>query len=129
LINEHIAGLQNPTPQVFTSASTFLAAYYVIQQARQPCSIFGRASESQASIVASLNTLVDDVKKSFGFLKNHPLFGTTSTPATTSEQSLSTDIFSKVTRFLQQTSANDLVEFVTHPRFDDPTYLTKLAVA
>ncbi|KAH7392113.1 hypothetical protein DE146DRAFT_723161 [Phaeosphaeria sp. MPI-PUGE-AT-0046c] len=42
---------------------------------------------------------------------------------------LRTDALSKATRFLQQTSASDIVHFVTNPRFDDPAYLTTLAVA
>jgi hypothetical protein len=79
--------------------------------------------------VASLNTFIADVKKSFGFLKNHPLLGTTSTPPITENDQLPTDALSKITRFLQQAHINDLVEFITNPRFDDPTYLTTLAVA
>jgi hypothetical protein len=79
--------------------------------------------------VASLNTLLDDVKKSFDFLKNHPTLGTSSTPVHINDPDQPTDAFSRIVRFLQHTSANDLVEFVTNPRFDDPTYLTTLAVA
>jgi hypothetical protein len=79
--------------------------------------------------VASLNTLLDDVKRSFDFLKNHPALGATSAPSNTENQDLSTNVFSKITRYLQHASANDLVEFVTNPRFDDPAYLTTLAVA
>jgi hypothetical protein len=82
-------------------------------------------SEYQVFIVASLNTLVADLKKSFDFLKNHPLLGTTSTPAGIDHGDLPTDAFSKITAYLKQTSANDLVEFITNPRFDDPTYLRR----
>jgi hypothetical protein len=79
--------------------------------------------------VASLNTLIDDLKKSFDFLKNHPLLGTTSTPAGTDNADLPTDLFSRITAHLKQSTANDLVGFITTPRFDDPAYLTTLAVA
>ena len=79
--------------------------------------------------MASLNTLLDDVKRSFDFLKNHPALGTTSTPSNTENQYLPTNLFSKITRYLQHASANNLVEFVTNPRFNDPAYLTTLAVA
>ena len=79
--------------------------------------------------MASLNTLLDDVKRSFDFLKNHPALGTTSTPSNTENQYLPTNLFSKITGYLQHASANNLVEFVTNPRFNDPAYLTTLAVA
>ncbi|KAH7082235.1 hypothetical protein FB567DRAFT_500084 [Paraphoma chrysanthemicola] len=36
---------------------------------------------------------------------------------------------SKLTRFVQQSSASDIIDFVTRPRFDDPAYLTTLAAA
>lgn len=79
--------------------------------------------------MASLNTLIDDAKKSFDFLKNHPLLSTTSTPPGTDGQDLPTDALSRATRYLQHTGADDIVKFVTHPRFDDPAYLTTLAAA
>jgi hypothetical protein len=79
--------------------------------------------------VASLNNILDDVKKSFGFLRNHPALGTDSTAAAIEDKDLSTDFLSRITRLVQHTSANDIVHFVTSPRFDDPTYLTTLAVA
>lgn len=79
--------------------------------------------------MASPNTFVDDLKKSFAFLKNHPLLGTTSTPPTPEQQDLPTDALSRVTNFLQQRSINDLTDFVTNPRFDDPAYLTTISVA
>jgi hypothetical protein len=78
--------------------------------------------------VASLNTFLDDAKKSFDFLKNHPLFGTESHPASTESQELPTDALSKITRFIQHIGAKDVVDFLTNPRFDDPTYLTTLAI-
>lgn len=79
--------------------------------------------------MASLNTFLADVKKSFDFLKNHPLLGTSSTPAITENEDLPTDALSKITRLLQQRNLNDLVDFVKNPRFDDPAYLTTLAIA
>jgi hypothetical protein len=79
--------------------------------------------------VASLTTFVDDLKKSLNFLKNHPLLSTTSDPVVTNNEDLSRDALSKLTKFVQHASVNDLIEFVTKPRFDDPTYLTTLAVA
>lgn len=82
-----------------------------------------------ALTVASLNTLLDDAKKSFDFLRSHPLLSTTSTPPGTDDQELNTNALAKATRFLQQTSADDIVKFVTKPRFDDPAYLTTLAIA
>jgi hypothetical protein len=78
--------------------------------------------------VASLNSFIADVKKSFDFLKNHPLLGTTSTPAVAENEQHPTDALSQVTRFLRQASVNDILEFVTNPRLDDPAYLTTLAV-
>ncbi|KAF1843020.1 uncharacterized protein K460DRAFT_290107 [Cucurbitaria berberidis CBS 394.84] len=42
---------------------------------------------------------------------------------------LPTDTLAKVTRFLQQLGLNDLAEFITNPRFNDPAYLTTLAIA
>jgi hypothetical protein len=78
--------------------------------------------------VASLSSLLADVKKSFGFLKNHPLLGTTSNPVTTESED-PTDALSKITRLFRQGNLNDIVEFITTPRFDDPTYLTTLAIA
>jgi hypothetical protein len=117
---------RTPPPE-FTS--TFLAAYYVIavHAALQPCVLSTR--QQRSLIVASLNSLVDDLKKSFAFLKNHPLFGTTSTPAITEDQNIPTDTLSKLASFLQQRNINDFTDFVTKPRFDDPAYLTTLSVA
>lgn len=80
--------------------------------------------------MASLNSLVDEVKKSFDFFRNHPLLGTTSSPPLSTEyEDLPTDALSKISRFLQQRGVNDITEFVTNPRFDDPAYLTTLGIA
>jgi hypothetical protein len=62
--------------------------------------------------VASLSNLVDELKKSVNFFSNpddHP-----------------TDTLSKVVHLL---GLGAVSEFVTNPRFDDPSYLTKLAIA
>ncbi|KAF2029308.1 hypothetical protein EK21DRAFT_67932 [Setomelanomma holmii] len=50
-------------------------------------------------------------------------------PRRTPGRGLPPDALSRFTRFVQQPRVSDLVEFVTNPRFDDPTYLTTLAVA
>ncbi|KAF1936702.1 hypothetical protein EJ02DRAFT_506397 [Clathrospora elynae] len=39
-----------------------------------------------------------------------------------------TDALSKIIRFLQQHNLSDITEFVTNPRFDDPIYLSTLAI-
>ncbi|KAF2125838.1 hypothetical protein P153DRAFT_389291 [Dothidotthia symphoricarpi CBS 119687] len=77
--------------------------------------------------VASFNTLIDDVKRSFSFFKNHPLLGTDSHPPLT-EDELPTDVLSKIANFLQQRGLGDVASFVTNPRLDDPAYLTTLAI-
>ena len=79
--------------------------------------------------MASSNRFVDDLKKSFNFFRNHPYLGTTSSPPVSDHSDLPTDALSRVTRFLQQRGLNDIAEFLTHPRFDDPAYLTTLAIA
>ncbi|KAF2712932.1 hypothetical protein K504DRAFT_472454 [Pleomassaria siparia CBS 279.74] len=87
----------------------------------------GSAMSKSTFTVASLNTLLDDFKKSFVFFKNHPLFGTTSTPPPTTSES--TDFLSQLhfqaLSFLHSTG---IAEFFQAPRFDDPTYITTLAI-
>ncbi|KAJ4361904.1 hypothetical protein N0V83_010845 [Neocucurbitaria cava] len=94
----------------------------------QPC-YFGRAQLHEAVTVASSNKLVDDLKKSFNFFKNHPYLGTTSSPPVSDNRDLPTDLLSRIIQTLQQSGLNDITEFITNPRFDDPTYLTALAIA
>lgn len=80
--------------------------------------------------MASFITLIDDFKKSFHFLKNHPLLGTASSPPTVDDRPTDTLrlIFLKAQEFLEQRRITDFPSFVTNPRFDDPAYLTTLAV-
>lgn len=77
--------------------------------------------------MASFNTLLDDFKKSFLFFKNHPLLSTSSTPPHTLPEQ--TDFLSqlhlRVLNFLQQSGVSD---FFNNPRFDDPAYITTLAI-
>lgn len=77
--------------------------------------------------MASFNTLIDDVKKSFSFFKNHPLLGTDSHPSL-AEDEIPTDVLSSIANFLHQRGLGDIVSFVTNPRLDDPAYLTTLAI-
>jgi hypothetical protein len=77
--------------------------------------------------VASFNRLVDDLKKSFLFLKSHPLLGTTTVPPSTSNDNPS-DTLSRVLNSLQHSSVADLAGFITNPRFDDPAYITTLSL-
>lgn len=79
--------------------------------------------------MASINTLLDEVKKSVNFFKNHPLLGTTANPPITSDNQLPTGALSRIIHFLQQRGLNDIADFVTKPRFDDPAYLTTLVIA
>lgn len=79
--------------------------------------------------VASLNSIVDELKNSFNLFKHHPSLATTTSASTDSEyEDLSKDAISRALRLIQNFCTNDLVEFVTNPRFDDPTYLTTLAI-
>lgn len=78
--------------------------------------------------MASLNTFLADVRKSFDFLKNHPQLGTNSAPAITENESHPTDVLSKITHLLQTGNIKALVDFIKNPRLDDPAYLTTLAI-
>lgn len=77
--------------------------------------------------VASIHNLVDDWKKSFHFLKAHPLLGTSSSPPSAAGNDPS-DPFSRVLSYLQQSGVTDITDFIANPRLDDPAYLTTLAV-
>lgn len=76
--------------------------------------------------VASLSSLVDELKKSFDFFSNHSSPGSNSA---NNHGEQPTDHLSKVLHFFQQRSLSGIVDFVTNPRLDDPTYLTQLAIA
>jgi hypothetical protein len=73
--------------------------------------------------VASLSNLFDELKKSVNFFSTYSLPGTASTGDPDDHP---TDALSKVVYLL---GLSDISEFVTNPRFDDPSYLTKLAIA
>jgi hypothetical protein len=105
--------------------STFLVAYYFILSP----ALFQQGDSTPAFTVASLTTFVDDLKKPLNFLKNYPILATTSNPAITNSEDHPSDTLSKLSRFVQHTSASDLIAFIINPRFDDPAYLTTLVVA
>ncbi|CAO2653202.1 Nn.00g026130.m01.CDS01 [Neocucurbitaria sp. VM-36] len=94
----------------------------------QPC-YFGKAQLHATFTVASSNKLVDDLKKTFNFFKNHPYLGTTSSPPIPDNRDRPTDFLSIITGFLQKCGLDDIAAFITNPRFNDPTYLTTLAIA
>ncbi len=78
--------------------------------------------------MASINALVDELKKSFDFFKNHPLLGTDSNPPLSKKTPFSEAALSRAIHFLQHPSLSAFVDFITNPRLDDPNYLTTLAV-
>jgi hypothetical protein len=82
-----------------------------------------------STTVASLSNLVDELKNSFNFFNSRPLLSSTATSSIGDSENQPTDALSKVVRFLQHRSLNDITEFLTNPRLDDPTYLTTLAIA
>lgn len=79
--------------------------------------------------VASLNSLVDELKKSFNFFNNTSLLGDSTDSSSRSPEHQSTDALSKAVHFLQHHGLTGIAEIVTNPRFDDPAYLTTLAIA
>lgn len=76
--------------------------------------------------VASFTDRFADVKKSVSFLLHHPYLGTTAAPASQSPQP--TDALSQLVHIAREGSLSDVVDLLTHPRFDDPAYLTLLTV-
>lgn len=77
--------------------------------------------------MALFNRLIDDLKKSFLFLKTHPLLGTTSAPSSPPGD-LPADTLSRALNTLQHSSVADFTHFLTNPRLDDPTYITTLSL-
>ena len=73
--------------------------------------------------MASINTFLDDVKKSFHFFKNHPALSTSIPPIHVDEENA--DALTKIIHTLR---IAEIADFVTNPRFDDPSYLTTLAI-
>lgn len=80
--------------------------------------------------MASLHNFLDDLKKSFHFLKTHPLLGT-DPQAPTPQDSGFAGSWSDLLTYARHKigTSSDIAQLVTNPRFDDPTYLTGLAVA
>lgn len=78
--------------------------------------------------VASLNSLVDELKKTFNFFSNTSLPGDTADSSSSDTKNQYTDALSKAVRFLQHYGLTGIAELVTNPRFDDPAYLTTLAI-
>jgi hypothetical protein len=72
-------------------------------------------------------SFIDDLKRSFKVLKNHPLLSTDPHPALPEDEALPTKVLGKTLHFLQQQGLNDIASFFTNPHFDDPAYLTTLA--
>lgn len=72
--------------------------------------------------MASLNSLVGELKKSFNFFSNSSL-------GTNTDTEDSTDALSKIIHFLQHRGLSGVAEIITNPRFDDPAYLTTLVIA
>ncbi|KAF2020588.1 hypothetical protein BU24DRAFT_487173 [Aaosphaeria arxii CBS 175.79] len=81
--------------------------------------------------VASFNNLIDDLKKSYHSLKNHPLLSSESSPPGYSND-VPTDAFSQIYlkfhELLHNTGSKDITAFFTNPRLNDPAYLTTLAI-
>jgi hypothetical protein len=78
--------------------------------------------------VASSNTLLEDLKKSFYFFKNHPLLSTSPTP---SDPALPqpTDFLSQLQlHILSFSNQKGVTGFFTNPRLDDPAYITTLVI-
>lgn len=73
--------------------------------------------------MASINTFLDDVKKSFHFFKNHPALSTTVPPIHVDPEKA--DALTKIAHALR---IAEIADFLSNPRFDDPSYLTTLAI-
>ncbi|KAL5405604.1 hypothetical protein PMIN03_008328 [Paraphaeosphaeria minitans] len=76
--------------------------------------------------VASFTDRFADLKKSVNFLLHHPYLGTTAAPA--SQHPQPTDILSRLVYIAREGSLSDVIDLFTHPRFDDPAYLTLLSI-
>ncbi|KAF1924538.1 uncharacterized protein M421DRAFT_8638 [Didymella exigua CBS 183.55] len=73
--------------------------------------------------VASLNTVLDDVKKSFRFFKNHPALSTTVPPIHADEETADA-----LTRILHALRIAEIADFAASLRLDDPAYLSTAAL-
>lgn len=137
-------GLVNVGHEIFTqncphTSSTSHLTRTIQQQL--PCTALGPASTLPTFTLASLNTLLSDVKRSFQFLKSHPLLSNTSPPppSTSSQLSLShtfdflpapiQDKLAQISLTLHQNpQISNILDFVSSPRLEDPLYLTALAI-
>lgn len=74
--------------------------------------------------------MIDDFKRSFHFLKSHPLLSTTPPPppSNNAPTNLLSKLYLKTYIFLHQSGISDVTDFITNPRFDNLTYLTTLAL-
>jgi hypothetical protein len=78
--------------------------------------------------VASSNTLLEDLKKSFRFFKNHPLLSTSPTPSD-SALPQPTDFLSQLhLQILSFSNQQGISDFFSKPRLDDPAYITTLVI-
>jgi hypothetical protein len=84
----------------------------------------GKANEF--TVASILSPLIDDLKRSFLFLKTHPLLGTTSAPPTPEEPPK--DTLSRILDILQHHRVADVCDFLSNPSFTDPAYLTTLSI-
>ena len=66
------------------------------------------------------------MKKSFNFLLHHPNLGTESAPSTPQPQP--TDSLSRIIYLIREGGLQGIIEFITHPKLDDPAYLTLLSI-
>jgi hypothetical protein len=76
--------------------------------------------------VASFTDRFADLKKSVDFLLHHPYLGTTAAPSP--QHPPPTDTLSRILQIAREGSLGDVIDLVTHPRFDDPAYLTLLTL-
>ncbi|KAL5388681.1 hypothetical protein DPSP01_002786 [Paraphaeosphaeria sporulosa] len=76
--------------------------------------------------VASFTDRFADLKKSVNFLLHHPYLGTTAAPA--SQHPPPTDTLSRLAYIAREGGLSDVIDLLTHPRFDDPAYLTLLSI-
>ncbi|CAI6333083.1 unnamed protein product [Periconia digitata] len=94
-------------------------------------SLVGWFGQPSPFTVASLHNLLEDFKKSLQFFKTHPLLSTDPQVATAQGHNHDTDSWSRLLTVARQkiSTSPDFADLLTNPRFDDPTYLTGLAIA
>ena len=78
--------------------------------------------------MASSNTLLEDLKKSFRFFKTHPLLSASATPPDPALPQ-PTDFLSQLQlQILGFSNQKGIADFFTNPRLDDPAYITTLVI-